>query len=285
MSNRKGIMLCYPFEERRLGKWTLPVFIQPKLDGDRCRAILDSDGRCTLLSSEEHIITSVPHINLELEATGLKNIELDGELYHHGMTHEEIRSIVGRTVELHPDFTSMEYHVFDVIFPGAQCERLMKLVDLPLKSCRSVRIVETDVAYSLEQIMSSYDGYIERGYEGFIIRHTDAPYIRRRSTMVMKFKPKKEDYYTIVGYVEEVSIQGFNKGSLGALICKDDMGTIFKVGTGPALTRDARLLLWKERDTLPGRIAKVKYQHLTEKKVPRFPVLVEVVNPKTMFKI
>ena len=57
---RKGIMLCYPFEEKRLNKWAPPYLVQPKLDGERMRAILDTEGKCTLLSSEENEIISSP---------------------------------------------------------------------------------------------------------------------------------------------------------------------------------------------------------------------------------
>ena len=41
MGKRTGIMLCYPFEEKRLNKWNPPYIIQPKLDGERCRAVYD----------------------------------------------------------------------------------------------------------------------------------------------------------------------------------------------------------------------------------------------------
>ena len=35
----KGIMKCYPFEEKRLAEWNPPYICQPKYDGVRCRAI------------------------------------------------------------------------------------------------------------------------------------------------------------------------------------------------------------------------------------------------------
>lgn len=56
------------------------------------------------------------------------------------------------------------------------------------------------------------------------------------------------------------------------------MGTSFKCGTGPALTREARIALWAERASLPGKVAHVKYQHLSKDHVPRFPVLVDIAS-------
>ena len=70
---RTGIMLCYPFETKRLEKWGNKFLIQPKLDGDRCRAIFSEYGAVTLYSSEGNIINSVPHIQAQLEEFGYKN--------------------------------------------------------------------------------------------------------------------------------------------------------------------------------------------------------------------
>ena len=61
----KNIMKCYPFEEKRLAKWKPPYIVQPKFDGVRCRAI-PTDTGYLLVSSEENVIFSVPHINEEL---------------------------------------------------------------------------------------------------------------------------------------------------------------------------------------------------------------------------
>lgn len=125
--------------------------------------------------------------------------------------------------------------------------------------------------------MRVFDRVIELGYEGIIVRHNMAPYQRKRSTLVMKFKPKKSDGYKIIGYEEEISIEGVPKGSLGSLQCKSGDGNVFSVGTG--FSRDQRDQLWQVREGLNGKVAKVKYQHITSgRKVPRFPVFVEVIE-------
>jgi ATP-dependent DNA ligase len=127
--------------------------------------------------------------------------------------------------------------------------------------------------------MQAQEEFAKSGYEGFVVRDALAPYVRKRSTQMMKFKPRKEDLYEIVGTVEEVSIQGISKDSLGALICRGDDGTLFNVGSGSLLTREARQTYWKSRDTLIGKYARVKYQHLTHARgVPRFPVVVEILD-------
>lgn len=282
MSKRAGIMLCYPFEEKRLKKWRPPYIIQPKLDGDRCRAIIDDKGIVLMLSSEMNEYVSVPHIANELWKMNLRNVELDGELYIHGAPHSEIHSIVSREKNIHPDYKLVEFHVFDIVNAHLpQVERTRQLIDLiPSKRNFSpIQIVPSRIVSTLDEIMAVQEEYARLGYEGFVLREAEAPYVRKRSTNMMKFKPRKEDLYEIVGTQEEISILGAPKNALGALICRGDDGTLFNVGSGSLLTREARETLWQERETLVGKWARVKYQHLTHAAgVPRFPVVVEVIS-------
>ena len=125
--------------------------------------------------------------------------------------------------------------------------------------------------------MKAYDQLIGQGYEGIVVRHIDNEYVRRRSPLLMKFKPKKDDFYEIIDYKEEIDKNGKPKDRLGALVCRGSDGTMFSVGSG--LTDDARQNLWIARDDLAGKLCHVQYQHLTAGKgVPRFPVFVSVVD-------
>ena len=245
---RAGSMLAYPFEEKRLAKWSSPYVVQPKLDGVRCRAVwADELNSYVLLSSTQHQIVSVPHIVAALNKSGLTT-ELDGELYCHGMSFEDIYSRTARTVNEHLDGEAIEFHIFDIITEGSQLARMtwlyahvfeQPLVAVPFKLCSD-----------LDEIMNHYVQILNKGFEGIIVRHIDAPYKRARSTFMMKFKPKKEDYYNVLGSVEEVDKYGKPKGSLGALICAGNDGTEFRVGSG--FNQDQRQKLWIERENLPG---------------------------------
>ena len=277
---RTGIMLCFPFEEKRLNKWTPPFIIQPKLDGDRCRAIVGPEGDVVLLSSEENMIVSVPHINEALKNLHLRNVELDGELYIHGAPHEAIHSIVSRTENLHPDYKLAEFHIFDIVSDEVQITRSSKLIDIfpAVQDFGPLQRVSTKLVESLDEIMQELDNYSYKGYEGFVLRNIEVPYIRKRSINMMKFKPRKEDIYEIIGYEEEISKDKVPKGTLGSLLCRGNDETTFSVGSGSLLTREAREKLWAVRETLIGKWARVKYQHMTSARgVPRFPVVVEIL--------
>ena len=288
---RQGIMLCVPFEEKRLNKWSSPFIVQPKLDGERCRAIKRDTGDWVLLSSEENIISSVPHINDELLSLHVPpGTELDGELYTHGLSFQEIHSLVSRKVNMRSDASKIQYHIFDE--PSLQEIQIVRTSTLITRAVDwrtdSIKLVPSEIARNFDEIMEAFDRFVGEAYEGIIIRHHSAPYVRKRSTLVMKFKPKQQDIYIIDGYEEAVEGEmmivkgkGFKnptagrpKGMLGSLRLRNLEGNIFKVGSG--FTEDQRIKLWIIRGDLPGLKCIVKYQHKTDRGVPRFPIFLSI---------
>jgi len=288
MAIRSGIQLCYPYEERRLQNagrfaltWHPPYLVQPKLDGDRCRMIVEN-GRCLLLSSSEDIIPAVPHINKA--GTVLPNGEYDGELYVHGLSHSEIHSIVSRETNIHPDHERMQYHIFDIISLDPQHERIRQLNALTIPTGSPIRKVQTLVAFSHSELMTQYEFFISKGYEGFVVRHMDAHYLRARTPALMKFKPKQKDHYRITGIYEAISEDGQPLGMIGGFNCIDDMGSLFSVGAGK-LSHFERKALWE--DWVPDYHCKlfleIEYQTMSDKnKVPLFSRAVRILpnNPE-----
>lgn len=286
---RSGIMLCYPFDERRFDRWPKPVYVQRKLDGIRCRATINGMGEVKLISSEQNEFPFLQHIKETLAMLHLGNVELDGELYNHFLGFELISGIVKRTQNEHELAHTMEYHIFDIVNEEPQDKRLAFLDHLwsriRSKGLENIlRVVTATPIFQFEKLYPIFEDYIESGYEGFIVRNKSGLYERKRSTNIMKFKPKKEDIYEIVGFKEEHSIEGIPKGSLGAFICRGDDGTPFDVGTGPALTRDGRLSLWAIKESLVGQYLKVKYQNLTKYGQPRFPVAIKLFDLREVVK-
>lgn len=272
----KNIMKCVPFEEKRLAKWPSPYIVQPKFDGFRCRVVPVGNGQYVLLSSEENVVFSVPHLNQMFTKLNL-GVELDGELYCHGMTFEQISSIVSRTVNLHPDAEQIQFHCFDVVLPDVHQMRRCIMIESLRGLSKWLVVSPFWLCENFDEVIRVFEKVVEQGYEGIIVRHNMCPYERKRSTYIMKFKPKKSDDYIIVNSVEEVDKEGNEKGSLGALVCSSGDGTLFNVGTG--FSAEQRQIFWEIRDSLPGKICRVKYQHITSGKgVPRFPVFVEVVD-------
>ena len=277
--SRQGIMLCYPYDPKRVLKWPVPWIAQPKIDGLRCRAQIGQDGQVKLLSSQGNEITSVPHLDWELgQNKSLRGLELDGELYCHQWSFQQLCSVVKRTRDIHPNHQEVEFWVFDLKQPGMeQKDRLDKLALALGEPTGPIKRVECLMQDRVEEISQACLEYVARGFEGVVLRHPQALYKPAKVTTMLKLKPRKRDCYKIIGWSEEISIHDEPKGALGAFVCaKDDQ--VFSVGTGPAQTRSARLELWDRRQELLGKWLLVKYQELTDRGVPRFPVAFEIVD-------
>lgn len=284
MAKREGIMLASPINTDKLARWKPPYIIQPKLDGVRCRAEI-SNGRINLLSSQLNPFNNILHVNMELMSLIEKgilpqNIETDGELYVHGMNFKDIASIVKRSVNVHPEYFQMQYHIFDLIEPLKQHYRSVRLKSLSDYMSSTIQIVPTFYANDITEIDTYLGSFMQDGYEGIIIRQAEAFYARKRVMSMMKLKPRKRDVYRIVACKEEKSKDGIPKDTLGAFICMKD-GQAFAVGTGPILTKDQRQEFWARQDDWnSGKFwLDVKYQNLTpDREVPYHSVAVGVVG-------
>lgn len=281
---RKGIMKAYPFDEGRLNRWNVDHFyVQPKFNGLRCRGVPNTEGGITLLSSEENEFTVLPHINAALkeiaDVVGA-SFEFDGELYKHGWPLEQISSAAKRNT---PSMLSavIEYHIFDVIAPLSQQNRLAVLDTLKMMiedKPTPLSISPTHIADDLSSTMDILDLYYSQGYEGIIIRHPKAFYVRKRSIYMMKFKPKQSDLYPIIGVKEEIDKNGRPKNALGALVCQSDDGELFAIGSG--FTRDQRNYYWQNKHLLKGKLCHVEFQH-SQRSKPMFGVFVRIIDPIT----
>jgi hypothetical protein len=286
---RHGVLLCYPLDEKRLASWEPPFFVQPKLDGERCREISEVffDNYSPLfVSSELTPIISLPHLveafkilHSRLRSSlspYLSAFRLDGELYSHGLKFEEIHSRVSRTVNPHPNAADIKFHVFDLWnCDKPQYDRTKFLMQMQKHFPPEIILVPTKICNTLESVLSANDEYVSEGYEGIVVRHVSNLYVSRspayRSPYLMKFKPKKSDTYEIVEVSCAFTLEGISKNMVGSFTCKDREGNLFSVSPGIGLNEEIKKAWWKKRDLLVDKTLLVEYQNLTsERGVPRF---------------
>ena len=277
---RENVMLCYPADEGRVARLGEKFFVQPKLNGERCR-VEWFHGEPVLLSSYGNVIKGLEHIQQDLMALATKcgQCEFDGELYVHGMTWSQIVSIVGRTVNRHPDAASMQYHIFDTQNPTApQVGRLLTLkggFDKINNEAPALHLVETSVCAQGDQWQACSE-FTDQGYEGIIMRDPLALYHRKRNVCIIKYKPTESDEYEIVEVLEAISKEGEPKNMVGAFLVKGDDGTVFKVGAGK-MKHPRRTALWQKRQFLTGLLLMVKHEQLrTVNDIPIACVAVDV---------
>ena len=206
---------------------------------------------------------------------------LDGELYAPDLPFETLCSIVKR-LDVHKNSLLISYYIFDMKSPldfvsrTFFLERILGEVHRVVESV--IVLVATFSCSDLDTVWTDFlPTFMDQGYEGIILRNGHASYQEKRTSDMLKFKPSREDVYTIQDYEEEHDIYGSPKGSLGSfLVCSED-GEAFSCGTG--FTRQQRQDFWTDRHLLVGQKIRVRSQYLNERGIPRPPaVFVEVVE-------
>ena len=220
-------MLAHKFDDSRVD-WSLPVYIQPKLDGVRC--LFTKDGAFSRTGKE---FMNVSHLRTTLLPFFRQHpdVVLDGELYNHELKHdfEKIISLVRKQKPTADDRLEaqqlVQFHVYDyfdgVIYDSYKT-RMQMLVTSDIYD-RHIKYVPAKLVDSYNYARDLHATFLSEGYEGSIIR-LDGLYKHGRSYDLMKFKDFSDTEATIIGY--ELG-KGKRTGTLGKFIMLDDEGVEF----------------------------------------------------------
>jgi len=247
-------------------------YSQPKLDGIRCVANKDGlwtrSGKAILTCN--HIWESVKPF---LEAN--PSIVLDGELYNHEYkaNFNKITSLVRNETptedELAEVQSKVQYHVYDC-YNKYDVDMLFKERIQLAASVKSdvVHIVHTDYASFQEELDALYSDYMERGYEGQMVRN-DTPYEpNKRSKNLLKRKEFITSEFKVLEMLEGAgNWAGHTKKFRLAL----EDGTEF--GSGVRGNQTQLQELWDTQ--LTPDWATCRYFELTPDGIPRFPVVID----------
>ena len=269
-------MLAASFDKRK-DKVVYPVDVQPKLDGVRCLAYWEGDS-VKLMSRGGKQWNCCQHIIDELETVLPKDWVLDGELYIHGATFQEITKLVKK---LRPESVNVQFHVYDVPRAGYEQTELggstwdnrkisLALID-EFENCKSVKIVRTDYADCEQTVYKLQSEYLEEGYEGAIVREMDGEYkFGYRSNKLLKVKNFMDEEFEIVGYTTGV---GRFEGCI-IWICETGNydAELIQFKVVPQGTMEERKATYDTADKHIGEHLKVKFFELTDDGIPRFPV-------------
>jgi len=163
------------------------------------------------------------------------------------------------------------FYIFDA-FPFAalqdghenmqQSRRLERLEEIRtlLEDCPNIKLLEglnvdLDLSEGRDQFNRFCNDAITNGFEGVMIKNLEAPYICKRSTYWMKWKP------TITVDLEVVDVEqgtGRNSERLGALVCRGtDQGRDISVNVGSGFSDHDRTNLWNNRDLVIGSTVEI----------------------------
>jgi len=271
------VALAQKFERKRMSEW---VYIEPKLDGIRCLAIVEN-GETKLFTRAGKLITNFDD-TIGKELSQLVSGCYDGEIMSNDFT-DLMRQVYRKEDK---NISDVYFAIFDYLTPE---EWRKKEGSYSLKSRKNIlkaNVIESANKYlktvpyeaelmpSEEVLKETHDRWVSQGYEGIMIKDTDALYSFGRDWSVMKYKAFFDADCPIVGLKEGT---GKHQGKLGSFLV-DYKGVEVNVGSG--LNDELREAIWKDRDSHIGRIIEVRYQEETPDGSLRFPTFVCFRNDK-----
>ena len=223
---------------------------------------------------ENQILYSIKQIIALAGKTLSYGFVLDGEVI--GNSFQELMRQARRKENVQAD--DSVFNVFDIIpiedfrrgYWNAQLhkrieilEKLRPLIDqLPNVELLPHIMVDLDTGAGHDQLTRYAKDMVNAGFEGIMIKNTDAPYECKRNTFWMKWKPTITVDLQVVG-VEEGT--GRNKGRLGALVCAGvDDGKEITVNVGSGFSDEDRDNYWRDSRYVIGRTAEILCDVITQ---------------------
>ncbi|AYV86059.1 MAG: ATP-dependent DNA ligase [Solivirus sp.] len=284
-----------------------PVWVQPKLDGVRCRVNIEYDeshegSRALLISRNTMVITHFDHIRRDLERffpiiqRVLTEVfpghyplfRLDGELYDqqvpfqllNGMSRTSANKVVSEKERL------VKYHIFDLIVArDLTYDERMTLLHRAYSEYSAVNqnssllMVNPFQVNSIDEIKTKHDEFVQLGYEGIIIRYiggrTEAErkisyHKSGRSVGLLKYKNFKDDEGLIIGAKPAT---GDEQGAIVWCIQAKNGAQFWCRPKGDIEGRIADYQKWVATNgqAFLGQMYRYEFQELTDAGVPRFP--------------
>lgn len=265
--------------------------LEPKLDGVRALfTVIPSDSGVTVIcfSRNGKVFENFTHIEDQISNNWVKlsrkctvmghslynGFVLDGEVI--GNTFQELMRQARRKTDVQASDSVL--NVFDVIplsdFRAGHwnasltkrmetLEEMRPIIDtMPNVELLPHLMVDLDTAAGKDQLERYAKDNVNAGFEGIMIKEPKAPYICKRSTDWMKWKPTITVDLEVIG-VEEGT--GRNIGRLGALVCAGvDDGKEISVNVGSGFSDGDRDDYYNNRNLVIGRTAEVMCDVITQ---------------------
>ena len=264
--------------------------LEPKLDGVRMLLmVIPSDfGDVTTIcfSRNGKQFDNFGHIEEQVRNSWIKMVRkaatsnlsmgfvLDGEVI--GNSFQELMRQARRKENAQAE--DSVFNVFDILPLDAfreghwnsQLEKRIKILEdmrpvidnMPNVELLPHIMVDLDTAAGRDQLDRYAKDQVNLGFEGIMIKELQAPYICKRSTDWMKWKPTITVDLEVIG-IEEGT--GRNLGRLGALVCHGiDDGKEITVNVGSGFSDGDRDDYWTNRNLVIGRTAEVLCDVITQ---------------------
>lgn len=260
-------MLAHEVSKYEKLLFTVPTFIQPKLDGLRC---ISQDN--TLMSRNGKPYLACPHLHQD-------RFTLDGELYNHEY-HDDFNKIVSLckkqspTVEEYKEskdkvqFWAYDFPSHNGVFSAryAALKSALKQLNNP-----AYKLVPTYEVKNQAEVDKYHEEFLSKGFEGSILRLDLGKYENKRSKQLLKKKDFIDEEFKIVGAEEG---EGGRAGTIGFFVVELKDGKTCKSNVKGSHEYLAEV--WKDREKYIGTKATIKYFNRTPDGSLRFPYVIKL---------
>ena len=218
---------------------------------------------------DDYLLPCIPNEIIDIMVE--EGVALDGELYLPGYGINEINSFIKNT-EL-PQHYKLQFWLYDICIENMTAKNRQNHIDDFLlgkvhrsrihtkeehlnNTDRLVVLPNFDCSNINDAILRR-DAFISLGFEGLVIRKTDAEYQfgGKRNNSMLKFKKKKDGLFTIVDIVPE----GIKRSNLGKFVLKNDINDeLFECTYNAPHSAQEEILV--NKDKYIGRCALVEYR-------------------------
>ena len=251
--------------------WNDSWYASRKLDGVRCLAVVDFEGKCTLYSRMGKELTTLNKVKEAIEATNIINTVFDGEIClvdEDG--NEDFQGVMKQLRRKDHQIENPVFMIFDMIHKPdfdkqkgdlVLSERLRTLrgwfnsrniIDSTLRYCQQYEITDDEHFETWSKISS------DNKWEGFMIRK-DVGYEGKRSKNLQKVKKFFDDEYEVIDYdVDNHEVVRDGKSETLKMLSQvwiEHKGHRVKVGSG--WTQEQRLQYMD--GSIVGKIITVQY--------------------------
>lgn len=256
----------------------------PKIDGVRCLMYWDGEQVRTASRGGEHYDNATDHIREDERLIKFfkenPTIILDGELYRHGKTLQQI-SGAARMEKNAYDCDWLQYWIYDLYDkaePDMKASERLDVLGLRLDfvTGRSSRYEDTDIlilvnhltVLSEDSIWAFHDSFVGDGFEGCVVRDPERPYKPNgRTNDMIKFKNYKSEDFKVIGY--ELGRRGSEDM---VFTCELPDGRTFEaMPVGDRAVKEEYVENFEEK--YKGHLAECTYFNYSEEGIPTQPKL------------
>ena len=276
--------------------WNDGWYASRKLDGVRCLAVVDEEGKCTLYSRMGKELTTLNKVKKAIEATNIINTVFDGEVcLMDEEGNEDFQGIMKQLRRKDHQIKNPVFVVFDMIHkPDFDSNKGNEILSERLHTLRSwynSSTVNMEIIRRLDQFQITGDDHFEywgkmsaeNDWEGFMLRK-DVGYEGKRSKNLVKVKKFFDAEYIVVDYdVDNHEVVRDGKSETIEMLSQvwiEHKGHRVKVGSG--WTQEQRLQYMD--GSIVGKLITVQYFEETKNDKGgislRFPTVKHVYEGK-----